>query len=182
MAAGALVAVACGLKLPAVIVAPYLLTGSRRRGAALAGMALAAALVGVVTVIAFGAHPVKMISAALDHDPAPFSGPYWLARLLSTSYDDTLRGACIYAAALVAVTALAFAWRRRGDPRAWIAAAGWALLGATLAVASFEPWYVVWVLPFAALAGSRILRGAAIVLTLAVVAIHMPLFGFIPAF
>jgi hypothetical protein len=182
IAAGALVAVACALKLPAVMVAPYLLAGTRRRGAALAGMGLAAALVAAITVIAFGAHPVKMVSDAFDQKPAPFSGPYWLARLLSTSYDDTLRGVCIAAAAVVGLTALAFAWRRRGDPRAWIAGAGWTILAAMLALASFEPWYVLWVLPFAALAGSRALRGAAIVLTLAVVAIHMPLFGYIPAF
>jgi hypothetical protein len=175
------VAVAVASKLPAVMVAPYLLSGTRRRRAALLGMAIAAVAVSAVAVVAFGAHPVRMISDAFDQRPAPFSGPYWLARLLSTSEDDTLRAGCIAAAAVVGLAALVSAWRRRANPNAWIAGAGWTILAAILALASFEPWYVVWVLPFAALAGSRVLRGAAIVLTLAVIAIHMPLFGYVPA-
>ena len=37
----------------------------------------------------------------------------------------------------------------------WLAAAGWATVAMLLAVTWLMPWYVVWLLPFAALAGSR---------------------------
>ena len=53
---------------------------------------------------------------------------------------------------------------RGGD---WVAAAGWA--GIVLAASLFQPmpWYVMWALPFAALARSRALYVGTIALTLA---------------
>nr|MBA3420964.1 hypothetical protein [Thermoleophilaceae bacterium] len=75
------------------------------------------------------------------------------------------------AGALMLVAALALlcarVWRG-GDP---IAAAGWATLVALATTAWLMPWYVVWVLPLAALADpGRALRGAVLALCAFIVA------------
>jgi hypothetical protein len=44
----------------------------------------------------------------------------------------------------------------------WVTCAGWATLGALVSSAWLTPWYVVWVLPLAALAPGRRLRAAAL--------------------
>ena len=51
---------------------------------------------------------------------------------------------------------LALGWRafRGADP---LACAGWAGVALILTLASVMPWYVLWVLPFAALSRSRAL-------------------------
>ena len=48
----------------------------------------------------------------------------------------------------------------------WIATAGWAALALAAAQLQPMPWYIVWVLPFAALGRSRALRVATLVLGL----------------
>jgi alpha-1,6-mannosyltransferase len=55
----------------------------------------------------------------------------------------------------------------------WLLAAGWATVAMLLAVTWLMPWYVVWLLPFAALAGSRRLQWAAVALTLFVVLVRL---------
>ena len=62
------------------------------------------------------------------------------------------------------------AWRGEMD---WLLAAGWATVAMLLAVTWLMPWYVVWLLPFAALAGSRRLQWAAVALTLFVVLVRL---------
>ncbi len=53
-------------------------------------------------------------------------------------------------------------WRRRD----WLSASGWATVALIASLSWLMPWYVVWVLPLAALGTSVRLRGAALVLTL----------------
>jgi hypothetical protein len=180
---GGLLAVAAAVKAPAAIVLPYLISGARRRGLALVGAIAGALAVVVVTAIAFGLHVHEMVAAAQASGrfDAQYSGPDLLARLLGTGVDASLRLECEAVAAAAGVVALVAAWRRRADPDVWIGCAGWAIFATLLALASFEPWYVVWVLPLAALSSSRPLRVAAVALTVAVVALHLPLLGFVPA-
>ncbi|MEA2139993.1 MAG: alpha,6-mannosyltransferase, partial [Solirubrobacteraceae bacterium] len=52
------------------------------------------------------------------------------------------------------------AWRRRGP----ITASGWAGVALLVTLSWVLPWYVLWVLPMAALSSSRRLRVAALVL------------------
>jgi hypothetical protein len=60
------------------------------------------------------------------------------------------------------------------------AAAGWAFLALIASIPSFAPWYLVWLLPFAALGRSRPLRVATLLVTLYVMAVHIPAFGGVP--
>ena len=60
----------------------------------------------------------------------------------------------------------------------WVAAAGWAAVALLVSAASLLPWYVAWLMPFAALGRDRRLWNVAIVMTGVVQGIQ--LFGYIP--
>ena len=61
--------------------------------------------------------------------------------------------------------------RRRRD---WLAGAGWATLALIVSLAWLVPWYVIWLLPLAALGTSVRLRQAALALTVFLVLTFMP--------
>jgi hypothetical protein len=50
-------------------------------------------------------------------------------------------------------------------------------LGLLVSIASLAPWYLVWLLPLAAVGRSRGLRVAAVLATGYMVAVHLPLLG-----
>jgi hypothetical protein len=62
----------------------------------------------------------------------------------------------------VAVLLLLVVWTLRGGD--WIRAAGWAALGLLLATDWLMPWYVIWVLPFAAIVKDTSLRAGTLAL------------------
>ena len=64
--------------------------------------------------------------------------------------------------------------RRRGD---WISHAGWATVALIASLAWVMPWYVIWVLPLAALGSSIRLRRTALVLTVFLVLVFLPSSG-----
>jgi hypothetical protein len=74
--------------------------------------------------------------------------------------------------ALVAV--VVYLVRRRGD---WLVHAGWATLALICTLGWLVPWYVLWVLPLAALGTSLPLRRATNVLTVFLVLTFMPATG-----
>ncbi|HEV3055617.1 MAG TPA: hypothetical protein VGX45_13235, partial [Solirubrobacteraceae bacterium] len=60
----------------------------------------------------------------------------------------------------------------------WIDGAGWATLAILLTTSSLLPWYVAWLIPFAALASDRRLWKVAIVMTGVIQGIQ--LLGYVP--
>ena len=93
----------------------------------------------------------------------PLSVPNVLAALAGhgglTPHDRAIAHAVLALAAVGATAAVA--WRR-----AWLpGAAGFVMLATVLTLGWTMPWYVWWVLPFAALARTRALAGACVVLT-----------------
>jgi chromate transport protein ChrA len=58
--------------------------------------------------------------------------------------------------------------------RDWIAGAGWSTLALIASLSWLMPWYVVWLLPLAALAGSVRLRRVALALTVYAVLVFLP--------
>jgi hypothetical protein len=164
LAGGAMV-VASAVKLPLGLPFLYLLARPRAdRRALLTGAAGALAAVVAVSLAAFGTGILRFLDAVRDQqdDVAIYSVPNQLGELLGFGgITDGIRLAAT--AALLVALALTFrAVRRGGD---WVAAAGWATFALIVASAWLLPWYVVWLLPLAAVAGDRRLRVAALALT-----------------
>jgi hypothetical protein len=147
LAAAALVA-ATGVKVSAAVVIPVAFAVVPRRLAFTVGVALSGAALVLVSVLAFGVHlPGVGSQTELVTGIGPANLLGWM--LGQGGETDTLRtiltllaGAGVLAAAVVA--------SRRG--RDWVALAGASLLLVWVTTSWFAPWYIVWVLPFAALA------------------------------
>jgi len=170
----ALGAVAVGVKPTAALFLPFMVFGARRPRAALVGglAALAAAL--AVSLAFFGAELPDFAAVAVAHAGfvSRFSVPTGVAEALGIGGLSAGFGAALTAVGLSAVL-LALLSAHRGTQ--WITAAGWATLAVLLTTTWLYPWYVVWLLPLAALSSSRGLRGAALVLTGIVIAVRLPL-------
>jgi hypothetical protein len=173
---------AAGLKASAGLVAPFLFLGSRpgERQRALIGAAAVALGIGLLALIGFGTHALDalgFLSSNQGHT-SRWSLPYKTAQLLGAvlpgdrlDYRDAVRA--LYGVAFAAVAAWAL-WRtwRGADP---IRMAAWTTLAILLASAWLVPWYVLWLLPLAALAADRRLLACGVVLTAWTMVIAVPL-------
>ena len=159
--AGASVVLAAGFKPSAALLAPVVILACRRRLPALGGAGSAGALVLAVVGFVYAGHlPATSIQDGLV---GPLSVPNVLAALAGqgglTPHDRVIAHAVLALAAVGATAAVT--WRR-----AWLpGAAGFVMLAAVLTLGWTMPWYVWWVLPFAALARTRALTAAFVVLT-----------------
>jgi hypothetical protein len=64
-----------------------------------------------------------------------------------------------------------WAWRRRE----WITPAGWATVALVVTLSWVLPWYVLWMLPLAALGRSKLMRGVVLVLGVYLILAWVPL-------
>jgi alpha-1,6-mannosyltransferase len=168
--AGVLGVLAVGVKAPAAVMLPFLLLATRSPRRAVAGM-----LAGVVTLLAaalaaFGGEALGFVSQIREQQQfvAAQSVPNRVAALLG--FDALPHGLrLLFALAFAGTLAglLWATWRRRID---WLTAAGWATLALLLSTAWLVPWYVVWLLPLAAVARDPRLRGATLLFCVYVVA------------
>jgi hypothetical protein len=160
-AAGCLLVAAVGIKASALIFLPLGLAAARRRGHMLAGMALAATVLGVATVLAFG-----LRSGGLSQQAglvSPEGVPNLLGVVLGLGgATPALRAVLSAGAALLVLTAAARAWRRSLDAMTCACVGTFA---AILTLGWSPPWYVLWALPFVALAASSRWRTAVLVYT-----------------
>jgi hypothetical protein len=180
-AGAAVAAAAAGIKASAALVVPFLVLGARRaaRGAlaAAAAVAVAIALLGLV---AFGAEALdafRVIDSNQDRT-SRWSFPYKVAELLGAvlpgerlDYRDAVRA--VFAGGFAAVAGYTL-WRTWRGADA-IAMAGWATLALLVASAWLVPWYALWLLPLAALAGDRRLVAATVALSAWMLVIAVPL-------
>lgn len=175
-ALGASAAVAAALiKLTLGLALPFVLIASRHRRAGARGATVALAVLGVPALILFGAHFFDQLQRVAT-DPKfdiTFSGPDRIAATLGTTITSGVRALCAAAAGATALVMVARALRG-ADP---IAAAGWAFLALIASIASLAPWYLVWLLPLAAIGRSRPLRIAAILATVYLIGVHLPALG-----
>ncbi|HKG39984.1 MAG TPA: polyprenol phosphomannose-dependent alpha 1,6 mannosyltransferase MptB [Conexibacter sp.] len=171
--AGVLGALAIGVKASAGVLLPFLLLSHpppRWGRRVLAGALAGAAVVLTLAVAAFGQEALGFVSQIREQQQfvAAESVPGRVASLLG--FDSLPAGLrLLFGLAFAAsVAGLLWAtWRRRID---WLAGAGWATFALLLSTAWLVPWYVVWLLPLAAVARDSRLRGATLLFCVYVVA------------
>jgi glycosyl transferase family 87 len=171
--AGAALTAAIAVKASAGVLLPFLLLGARRRGRFLAGAFVAAVPVAVLSALAFGGTLPNLgdQSSLLSS----FSVPNTLGQLVG------LGGAppwllTLCTAALVGTLGV-LAWRTWQRRIGWLEAGGWATLALIASLAWLQPWYVMWLLPFAALADSEKLRRWTLILCAWLLLTFMPTTG-----
>ncbi|HLI60600.1 MAG TPA: glycosyltransferase family 87 protein [Solirubrobacteraceae bacterium] len=174
--AGGLLVTAVGIKLTAGVMLPFALAA--RRGPAgrtrlgghqwrlLAGAVLVLLGLGVLSTILFGSGPLHLLSTleTIQADGGKQSVPgfiYWglgFGHHLPHGIVLGLQAVCVGTVIWLIVAVR----KHRID---WITATGWACVVLVVTSTYLLPWYVVWLLPFAALSDSRALRVTAVVLT-----------------
>jgi hypothetical protein len=161
--AGAAFVAAVAVKASGAVLIPVLLAAllrmPRRLAQVLLGMAVTTAAIAVASVIAFGLHvpDLSTQSRLVTSVSVPNLIGLALGQGGETDWLHTLLSAAlILAVALCCVQA----WRRRSP----ITASGWASVALLVTLSWVLPWYVLWVLPMAALSSSRRLRVTALVL------------------
>ncbi|MDX6697868.1 MAG: alpha,6-mannosyltransferase [Solirubrobacteraceae bacterium] len=167
--AGAALAAGAAIKVTGLLPLLFALAGSRRRRDLAVGAAIAGGLTLLVALVVFGPHLLSGVSDQREVT-SPRSVPGLAARV--AGFDDVPA-----AFGVVSVTgfAAASAWLLRDTWRGrdWIDAAGWSTVALLVALTWLMPWYVVWLLPLAALTRDARLRWAAAALTLYVVLVRV---------
>jgi hypothetical protein len=136
------------------------------------GMLGAAAILGAASVLAFGPHFPDL--ATQGRVVTMLSVPNLLGLALGAGGETETLRVLLSAVLLVAIAACSvLAWRRRES----LSAAGWATVALLITLAWVLPWYVLWVLPFAALSSSRRLRTTALVVGVYFVLAWAPVTG-----
>jgi hypothetical protein len=163
--------VGAGIKMTAGLLFPFALAGARgpllstRRRDLLIGAGITAAVLGIFTVILFGAGPLHLPAtiANVQSKGNWQSIPGFIGTRLGLGTVGHPVALVLGAGFAVALAWLVWrVWRGQLD---WIAGAGWAAFALLVSAASLLPWYVVWLLPLAALGRDRRLWNASLVLS-----------------
>ncbi len=168
---GAALVGAIATKLSAAFIAPFALIGAqadttikgvRPRLSLIAGGIAAGVLIAVATLLVFGGGLSDSLAIAGENQDrtSRHSLPVTLAHDLGIGVSG-MRAAALAAYGLLVLWLLRWTWRG-GD---WVRAAGWAGLGLLLATSYLTPWYVIWVLPPAAISRDRLLVAGSLVFT-----------------
>jgi hypothetical protein len=170
--AGAVLMLAVAVKFTAVILLPFLLVGARtsaRRRAIIVGAALAAIPLVAMSLALFGLSLPNLSQQGTLLTPFSFTNLFGYAIGVGGGAPALLRLADV-----VLVLVVLWLVRRRGD---WLSHAGWATVALIASLAWVMPWYVIWVLPLAALGSSVRLRRTALALTVFLVITFLPSSG-----
>ncbi|HET6830112.1 MAG TPA: glycosyltransferase 87 family protein [Solirubrobacterales bacterium] len=164
-AAGAGFVLAAAIKVSGLLYAPFALLGARSSGGRLRMLAAAAAALAVVAVVslaAFGTGVDAALTVAGENQDRISRWSIAATASRASGIDvDPIRTLLAVALAIV-LAGLAIAVARGFD---WVRAAGWAGLAVLFASAYIVPWYLIWVLPVAAISRDRVLIGATILMT-----------------
>ena len=176
--AGAAFVTAAAIKASGAVLIPVVLAGllraPRRLTQILLGMVVASILVAAFSLIAFGLHLPDL--STQSRLVTSVSWPNLIGLALgqggeTETLHHVLSGALIVSVLLCCVQA----WRRRSA----ITASGWANVALLVTLSWVLPWYVIWVLPLAALSSSRRLRAVALLLGAYMIIAWAPAAGFL---
>lgn len=171
---GVALASAIALKASAAILVPVILAGllraPRRLVQVVLGLIVGGIVLGACTVVAFGMHLPDL--GAQGRLAIPMGLPNLLGLVLGQGgVTETMRSVLSLVLVLAVLCCSVFAWRRRDA----LTASGWATMALLLTLSWVLPWYVLWVLPLAALSRSRALRTTALVFGAYLLLTWMPL-------
>jgi hypothetical protein len=174
--AGMALVTAAAIKASGAILIPVVLAAllrtPRRVVQIVLGMVVAGVAVAVASLIAFGLHvPDLSTQGKLVTN---LSAPNLLGLALGAGGEtEGLRTVLSGVLILVVVCSCVLAWRRRDA----ITASGWVTVALLLTLGWVLPWYVLWLLPLAALSSSRRLRTTALVLGVYLIVAWSPASG-----
>lgn len=163
ISAGAALVGAAAVKVSGALYLPFAVAGSPDRSRLIIAVAAAAGVVVGAGLALFGGAVTEALGVASSNQgtASRWSVPATASR--ATGVDlDLLRA--LFALGYGLTVAGLLAWVVRGAD--WIRAAGWAAFGLLVATSWMVPWYIVWLLPLAAVSRDRPLQAAAIVLTI----------------
>jgi hypothetical protein len=175
----AAVTASAAIKASAGLPLLYLLAGARDRRRALTGALLAGAAA-LALAAAFGSDVLRILDAIRHQQDtvALYSFPNQLGDWLGFGgITDGIRAAALVVLLAVLALTLAGTWRGRLP---WFEAAGWATAILLATSAWLLPWYIVWLLPLAALSADRRLRLVALAITAFVVYTRVDLWFELP--
>jgi alpha-1,6-mannosyltransferase len=166
---GAALMLAVSIKFTAVLLLPFMLLAARpaqRRVRLLTGVAIAAVPLVVASIATFGSAAVNLSNQSTLL--TPFSVPNLVGLVLGVGGGTP---ALLRVARVAVVVVIAVLVGRRRD---WLTGAGWATLALLCSLAWLVPWYVVWLLPLAALGTSIRLRRATLAFAVFVMLSFIP--------
>jgi len=159
LAAGIALAAAVALKASAVILIPIVLAGGARRLRLSAGLVVGLAGFALASYAAFGANPPNL--AQQDGLVIPLGLPNMTGYIIGIGGETVGWRFGIELCLIAAVIACTvWAWRTRD----WLVPAAWVTFALLVSLSWVLPWYLIWLLPFAALAPTRRIRLAALLL------------------
>jgi Glycosyltransferase family 87 len=179
LGAGSMV-IGVGVKLTAGLLFPFALAGARgpllstRRRDLLIGAGITGALLGILTVILFGAGPLHL-PATIEKVQGKGSNWQSIPGFIGTRLGLGPVGSpvALILGGLFVVVLAWLLWRVWQGKLDWIAGSGWAALALLVSAASLLPWYVAWLMPLAALGRDRALWKASLVLTGVIVCLQL---------
>jgi hypothetical protein len=155
--------------LSAGLAVPFLLAGAAHRLRATIGLALGAVGVAALVLLTFGGHlanDAQQDKLVVALSPANLFG----LALGHGGLDPGLRHALTVVLALGSLALAAWTWRTRN----WATGAAGAMALLLLTLGWVVPWYVLWILPFAALAPRPAPRAVAVAATVYLLLIWAP--------
>jgi hypothetical protein len=172
LTAGAALTAAMATKLSAALLAPFALLGSAKSRSLLTGAFAAAVTIVVAAWLAFGWDWLHGFGLAGENQSRTsyMSIPITTARLTGLDPDATrLTAALLFTVTITGL--LIWTWQCAD----WLRAAAWATLALLLATAWLLPWYLIWLLPLAAISRDRPLQLLTLALTAYQLGARIPL-------
>ena len=171
---GGVLASAMAVKASAGLLLPFFVLGSHHRGRAVVGAAAVAAVLAGVAFAVFGTEGVAGMLHGLSTQSVKISshnvpnGLGW-----AFGFGGVSPGVRIVATSILLISVvvlLVLVWRGTD----WITGMGWATLALLVTTTWLMHWYLVWLLPLAALGRSRTLRVATLALPAVMVLTGLP--------
>lgn len=181
LAGGIAAAASFSVKASAALLIPFLLAGSKKSLKFAVALVLSLLFVAVASYVAFGSDIIDSFVLVGENQARTsfYSLPNQSSRLIaaltgveSGQILSEVRAIYLFFFAATLVLLLLRVLTRRMD---WVTGAGWAYFALLCATAWLLPWYIIWLLPLAALSGCKRLEIATLTLSAYMLMIRLPL-------